>query len=226
MARGRKPKIKEPSIIEEVIEVPIVEELPIIEEEEEEEKIDLTQLEGKAPLEVLKRLMNTHRRRENEEWDVVSSDKIEYFDSELSYELTGYKPINSERGLDFNPEWFTEARRSKEATGKYCNDHVNGKAYMEFWDREYERCADGITINGYTITGDNYYFLNYYRLPNLSSAKKAGGGRGIDFPNFYVKQYEYFHYIELCKELRMNAIGLKARGVESCPPITKKRIGN
>lgn len=217
MARGRKPKVK-------VEEVPIIEEVvdKIIEEsieEPEEPKED-------APIQKLKRLMNTHGLREGEEWDVRRTDKVEYFDSTLSYELTGYKPIDAKRGLDFNPEWFIEVRRIKESTGKYCSEHKNGKAYMEFWDREYERCADGMTVNGYTLTGDNYYFLNYYRLPNLSSAKKAGGGRGIDFPNFYVKQYEYFHYIELCKELRMNAIGLKARGVESCPPITKKRIGN
>lgn len=221
MARGRKPKVKveETPILEEIIE-------KVIEQPVEETIEEVYEAIEEVPTQKLKRLMNTHGRRENEEWDVRKEDKIEYFDSELSYELTGYKPIDAERSLDFNPEWFMEVRRSKESTGKYCNDHINGKAYMEFWDIEYERCADGITINGYTLTGDNYYFLNYYRLPNLSSAKKAGGGRGIDFPNFYVKQYEYFHYIELCKELRMNAIGLKARGVESCPPITKKRIGN
>lgn len=72
-----------------------------------------------------------------------------------------------------------------------------------------------MTVNGYTITGDNYFFINYYQLPNLESATKAGGGRSIDFPNFYIKQYEYFHYVELCKVLRKNAIGLKARGVNS-----------
>lgn len=70
-----------------------------------------------------------------------------------------------------------------------------------------------MTVNGYTITGDNYFFLNYYQLMDLTSADKAGAGRVYAFPSFYVKQYEYFHYIELCKRLRKNAIGLKARGV-------------
>ena len=37
-------------------------------------------------------------------WDVKIDDKIEYFDPHLSYELTGYRPINSTQGLDFNPD--------------------------------------------------------------------------------------------------------------------------
>lgn len=44
------------------------------------------------------------------QWDVKSTDKIEYFDSRLSYEVIGYKPIDKTRGLDFNPSWFMEAR--------------------------------------------------------------------------------------------------------------------
>lgn len=148
------------------------------------------------------------------EWDVRIGDPIDYFDSNLSYELTGYRPIDGTRGLDFDPNWFMEARYTKASTGKYCNEPILSKAYCEFWDQEYDRCRNGMTVNGYTITGDNYFFINYYQLPNLSSATKAGGGRSIDFPNFYVKQYEYFHYVELCKLLRKNAIGLKARGVK------------
>jgi hypothetical protein len=150
---------------------------------------------------------------ENKDWDIKIGDEIEYFDPTLSYEVTGYKPIDATHGLDFNPSWFTESRDTKTRTGKYCDYVIGSKAYSDFWDREYARCRDGMTVNGYTITGDNYFFLNFYQLPNLASAKKAGAGRNRDFPGFYVKQYEYFHYIELCKVLRKNAIGLKARGL-------------
>lgn len=147
------------------------------------------------------------------EWDVKRYEKIDFFDSNLSYEITGYRPIDKIHGLDFNPEWFMETRRTKESTGKYSSYMPGTKAYNMFWKEEYLRCRNGMTVNGYTITGDNYFFINYYRLPNLTSTEKAGGGRSVNFPNFYVKQYEYFHYIELCKVLRKNAIGLKARGV-------------
>lgn len=189
MARGRKPKNTLP-------ESPTVQSLI--------KKV--TQVEETTGV--------TEHKSTEFEWDVKIGEPIDYFDSNLSYELTGYRPIDGKRGLDFNPEWFMEARRTKISTGKYCNEPLFGKAYGEFWDQEYDRCRNGMTVNGYTITGDNYYFINYYQLPNLSSATKAGGGRSVDFPNFFVKQYEYFHYIELCKVLRKNAIGLKARGVK------------
>jgi hypothetical protein len=29
---------------------------------------------------------------------------------------------------------------------------------------EFRRCKNGITIGKYTLTGKNYFFLNYYRL--------------------------------------------------------------
>jgi hypothetical protein len=188
MARGRKPKNK-------IQESPTVQALV--------EKVT----------EVGENTGTLEQKLTEVEWDVRIGDPIDYFDSNLSYELTGYRPIDGTRGLDFDPEWFMEARKTKATTGKYCNEPLMGKAYGEFWDQEYDRCRNGMTVNGYTITGDNYFFINYYQLPNLSSATKAGGGRSVDFPNFFVKQYEYFHYIELCKMLRKNAIGLKARGV-------------
>jgi len=47
-----------------------------------------------------------------EEWDVKIGDPIEYFDPTLSYELTGYRPITKDRGLDFNPKEFTKAADS------------------------------------------------------------------------------------------------------------------
>ena len=106
-----------------------------------------------------------HKKRPGEEWDVPLSEEIQYFDPELSYELTGYKPINKTKGLDFDPSWFTEARETYEKTGKYCAYLPGSKKFREFWKEQYKRCKYGMTINGYTITGFHYFFLNYYTLP-------------------------------------------------------------
>ena len=146
-------------------------------------------------------------------WDVPLDTPIEYFDPTLSYEITGYRPINKTQGLDFKPEWFTVARDNKKQTGHYCSFHFGTKSYNEFWGEEYRRCREGYTVNGYTITGDHYFFLNYYQLMNTAETKKAGEGRYMDFPNFLVSQYEYLHYIELCRRTRKNAALMKARGL-------------
>lgn len=147
------------------------------------------------------------------EWDVPIGQEIEYFDSNLSYELTGYRPITKTKSLDFNPKWFTEVRDTFERTGKYTDYKFGSKAFKEFWKEQYVRCKYGMTVNGYTITGDHYYFLNFYRLKDLVNITEAGAGRGDIFPNFLEGQYQWFHYLALAKKLRLNACMMKARGV-------------
>ena len=145
------------------------------------------------------------------EWDVKIGDPVPYFDKRLSYELTGYRPITETEGLDFDPSWFTEARNTFLKTERYCSYYPGSKMYRDFWNEEYRRCKNGMTVNGYTITGFNYYFLNYYQLPSTEQ-EKAGDSRTVIFPNFFVYQYEFFHYFELCRSLRKNAAIMKNRG--------------
>lgn len=149
----------------------------------------------------------------NKEWDVPLGAPIEYFDPELSYELTGYKPIDKTHGLDFNPNWFTEARETYEKTGKYCAYLPGSKKFREFWKEQYRRCKYGMTVNGYTVTGFHYFFLNFYTLPLVTKVEEAGKGRPEGFPSFTVAQYIWFHYLALCCKLLKNAALMKARGI-------------
>ena len=150
--------------------------------------------------------------RDQSGWDVKKDDHIPYFDANLSYELTGYKPINKYRGLDFNPSWFTEARDTFVRTGHYTRFRRNSRSWRAFWKEQFIRCKYGMTSHGYTITGDHYYFLNFYRLKDLDNVEEAGMGRQEIFPNFLEGQYEWFHYLKLARKLRMNACMMKARG--------------
>ena len=60
-----------------------------------------------------------HHERPGEEWDVPITEEVRYFDPELSYELTGYRPLTMEKGLDFDPEPFREMASIYEENGKY-----------------------------------------------------------------------------------------------------------
>lgn len=157
------------------------------------------------------------------DWDVKIDDEIKYFDKRLSYEITGYRPITETEGLDFNPKWFTEARDTFLKTGHYCSYYPGSKLYRDFWNKEYDKCRNGLTINGYTVTGFNYYFLNYYQLPNTEQ-EKAGDSRSIIFPKFFVYQYEFFHYFELCRTLRKNYVLMKNRGCKMAHCILNLEI--
>lgn len=146
-------------------------------------------------------------------WDVPKEAPIEFFDADLSYELTGYRPITKDKGLSFRPEWFTVVRDEYKRTKHYTTAPVGSKAYRDFWHREYRRCKRGYTVNGYTITGDHYFFLNYYQLKIVNKDSKAGSGRKYDFPSFFVSQYQFFHYAELAKRLHKHIVMMKARSI-------------
>lgn len=152
-------------------------------------------------------------------WDFTLADKIEYFDITKSYELTGYKPINDKEGLDFNPDWFREAAINKLKTGKYSNTIYGSKAYKEYWDRQFKLCTEGYTVNGYRLTGDNYFWLNFFRLKTSIEGNRASGGRKLSFPLFLVFQYEYFHYVEMCELLGKDVALIKSRGIKFCPSL-------
>ncbi len=193
--RGRPRKVKLPEEVKDIIkdveakaqEIPVVEEVPEVQEQTPQESSSI--------------------------WDVKIGDKIEFFDANLSYEITGYRPINATQGLDFRPEWFTETRDTFTRTGHYCSYRFGSKPYNDFWLEQYRRCREGYTVNGYTITGDNYFFLNFYRLPVVDQGKKSAAGTNDDFPIFFASQYTFFHYYEIAKHLHLHAALMKARSI-------------
>ena len=146
-------------------------------------------------------------------WDYGPDDKIEYFDASKSYYITGYRPINETEGLDFDPDWFREDAINKLRFGRYSNLLLGSKSHKDFWRERLDRCINGLEVNGYRITGDNYFWLNFYRLKTSIEGKKASSGRELNFPKFLVFQYEYFHYVEMCEILQKDVGLLKARAL-------------
>lgn len=163
-----------------------------------------------------KKLVDEYRiERSNDKtyWDITKDMKIECFDPTLSYELTGYRPIDETHGLDFDPSWFTEVRETFLKTGKYCSYLPRSKRWDAFWKEQYTRCKYGMTSHGYTITGDNYFFLNFYQLPVVDMDKASGEGTNESFPVFFASQYTFFHYLQMCRVLHKNAALMKARSI-------------
>ena len=154
-----------------------------------------------------------HHERPGEDWDVPITEEIKYFDPELSYELTGYRPLTMEKGLDFDPEPFREMANIFESTGTYTRFPRGSKPHRDLWLREVDRMINGYQVGKYRITGDNYYFLNYYRMQTIPEDETAGVGRTENFPAFLAKQYEWFHYVLMAEKLHQDAGALKARGL-------------
>ena len=143
-------------------------------------------------------------------WDYGPEDVIDYFDFNKSYWITKYRPINDSMGLDFDPTPFSETAKRKQSTGKYSGAIFGSRAHRMFWDEQKDRCENGYEVNGYRVTGGNYFFLNFY---NLKTSATDQVNQEFGFPSFLVFQYEYFHYIEMCDILKKDITVLKSRGI-------------
>lgn len=170
-------------------------------------------VEEKLPVKKSTTKKTNNTKQQSNEWDVKIGDEIEFFDPELSYEVTGYRPITEEEGLDFDPAPFMETGRIYEETGFYTTYRPGFKLYNDFWNEQFRRCQEGYTVGRYTITGDHYFFLNFYRLQSDGKDKSGRVIRTERFPSFMAEQYKWFHYYQLCEYTKKDACALKPRGV-------------
>lgn len=155
-----------------------------------------------------------HHKRDGQ-WDVVIGDEIRYFDPTLSYEVTGYRPITMTEGLDFNPDDFREPAITYDRTGHYTAYKEGSKSYNDYWNEQRKRCVEGYTVGKYRITGDHYFFLNFYRMQTVSKNRAVEGtkGRAESFSMFSAMQYEWFHYVALSIYCKKDISALKARAI-------------
>ena len=130
-----------------VVEAPVVEKrkrgrprkTPIVELPDEIQQIvaEVKLKEIEQEKQEIEEIKEEVRQQHNGGWDFTKEETPMFFDADYSYELTGYRPINKEQGLDFDPSWFTEARETFLRTHHYCAYPRNTKAYADFWNREY-----------------------------------------------------------------------------------------
>ena len=88
--------------------------------------------------------------------------------------------------------------------GSYCPYYDGTYAYKQFWDQEEDRMKNGMTINGNTISGLHYTYLNY--CPIYNKAKKK-----FTFPDFWDLDADWFKQIDYCKNNNKHLCALKAR---------------
>ena len=80
----------------------------------------------------IKKYIKEKKDKRKGEWDIKVGDQIKFFDRNLSYEITGYKPIDDTHGLDFDPAPFCEAGRVYTETGHYTEYPSGSKPYADF----------------------------------------------------------------------------------------------
>ena len=92
--------------------------------------------------------------------------------------------------------------------------------YIQYWDRETDRCLNGYKApDGDSITGYHYFYLNYSPIMKLEEVeytdrdgnKRTRRERIFGFPRFWDYDYYYFHAIEQAEDEGKHMAVLKSR---------------
>lgn len=95
---------------------------------------------------------------------------------------------------------FKEAGLYYDKNGCYDSGIKGSRIYRDYWNREYHRCINGYTVDGVTITGRYYFYLNYCPILRVEKSKKGNVGKRERYsPKFWDEDYKYFWACEIAR---------------------------
>lgn len=115
-------------------------------------------------------------------------------------------------------DYFRQSVLYFKENGTYCPYKPNpnpNSSYMKWFAEETRRCWYGMVrpSDGEWITGDYYFFLNYFPMNITESSGKGGRARRVTgFPSVWQSHYMKMHYINQAREKGHHWAELASRG--------------
>ena len=106
--------------------------------------------------------------------------------------------VRNKLGLFVNTEVFKEPALHFKKYNRYTDALPNTHDWSIFWDKEEDRCKNGLEVFGVKITGDHYFYLNYCPIKltlidnNEKFIKNRKGKKSLNFPDFWDGDFEYY----------------------------------
>lgn len=110
-----------------------------------------------------------------------------------------------------NTDSFREAALYFKEHKVYTKLPHGSRSWELFWKEETDRCLNGFTANGYRISGQFYYYLNYHPIYLVHTDADKNVTRELDFPFFWDSDAYFFEYLDECKKQGKHAVVLKCR---------------
>ena len=120
----------------------------------------------------------------------------------------------------YNTDKFRPAAIFFQEHGCYTPAPRGTTDYIQYWDRETDRCLNGYRApDGDSVTGYHYFYLNYSPIMKLEEVeytdrdgnKRTRRERIFGFPRFWDYDYYYFHAIEQAEDEGKHMAVLKSR---------------
>ena len=86
--------------------------------------------------------------------------------------------------------------------------HRESIEYIEGGKEQGHRCRNGLELNGVSVTGAFYFYLNFFKINRLDNQ----GNATLDFPNFSYVDKETFEYFDLAKRKGLGLLLITGRG--------------
>lgn len=119
-----------------------------------------------------------------------------------------------------NTDKFRQAAIFYKQNGCYTLAPRGTTDYIQYWERETQRCLNGyVAEDGDAVTGYHYFYLNYCPIMKLVEeeytdvygTKRTKRDRIFEFPSFWDGDYYYFHAIEEAEQQGKHMAVLKCR---------------
>lgn len=100
----------------------------------------------------------------------------------------------------YNTHHFKEVSKYAEEHGLYTKIERDTPNWVKFWEKELDKCENGITIGGITINGYFYFFLNYFILPVHEVDDDGVVATNYKTANFWQLHYNLFWALEISRK--------------------------
>lgn len=110
-----------------------------------------------------------------------------------------------------NTKQFSAAAEHYTKHGRYTNEKIGSKEWLNFWREEEHRCVHGYKLGEIEITGYHYTYLNYYPMDIVQKVNNITT-RVRRFPKFWFIDWQFFRIIDYCIKNGQHFIGAKVRG--------------
>jgi hypothetical protein len=107
--------------------------------------------------------------------------------------------VRNDKGIWINSSVFREEAMHFTKNKMYCPEPVKSPDWISYWEEQLRRCIHGYTVNGVSITGHHYFYLNFCNIKkaDLTDSKKVS--KVVGFPDFWDGDYNYFWALEIAK---------------------------
>lgn len=117
--------------------------------------------------------------------------------------------IKNNLGHIINTNVFREEALHFSKYGYYCADPEDSPSWEDYWLEQKRRCLYGYESAGVKITGDFYYYLNFFPIKKVDNSISRGNRsrKILDFPDFWDGDYNMFWIREIARNGILESIG-------------------